>query len=341
MIGSPQCSTRAADHLQLALAYLEIGHHEQALVAIRRAARERGASADQALVAAYAHLGLGRFAAAREAVLVGLERWPSEPRLHRALRELCGPEPDCGEAQRRLEPLAWRLAARDSSGPPADLQATLGWLRAASGDPEGALTLLRRAAAAPDSGAFPALELSRVLGQLERWAEARQIVEDALAEFPDSPELLLAVAQERLRHADTTGAREAFERLLSSAPQPGRAAVRAAMASYQAGVPEWAAQYYERALALGNDAALVRNNLAWTYAEQDWNLDRAHALAAQAVEMEPGNPVYLDTYAEVHFRLGRTDRALAIARLALEKEPPAGQQHEYLQRQLSRFAGAR
>jgi hypothetical protein len=49
--------------------------------------------------------------------------------------------------------------------------------------------------------------------------------------------------------------------------------------------------------------------------------------------------VFLDTYAEVNFRLGQPVRAAAVIRRALESEPVDGEHRTYLEQQLARFAG--
>lgn len=69
---------------------------------------------------------------------------------------------------------------------------------------------------------------------------------------------------------------------------------------------------YRRALALdpGNPVAL--NNLAYLMSARNASLDTARALAVQAVNQQPTNPAYLDTYAWILFRLGDLDRARVI-----------------------------
>ena len=82
---------------------------------------------------------------------------------------------------------------------------------------------------------------------------------------------------------------------------------------------------------------LVLNNLAWTYAEESIELDRAESLSLRAVKADVDNVVYLDTYAEVLFRQGRTERAVALMKRAIELEPEGGEHYEYLRGQLVRF----
>ena len=80
-------------------------------------------------------------------------------------------------------------------------------------------------------------------------------------------------------------------------------------------------------------AALYPNNLAWMYAKCGRKLDKALQLAERAVELEPDNPTYLDTLAEVEFLRGHRDRAIELARRCMRLDPD----HRHYRRQLQRF----
>ncbi|MBU4316355.1 MAG: hypothetical protein KKF30_03685 [Proteobacteria bacterium] len=54
------------------------------------------------------------------------------------------------------------------------------------------------------------------------------------------------------------------------------------------------------------------NDLAWRYAEQDKSLQDALGLIETALKIEPENKAYLDTRAEVLYKLHRYDDAIAI-----------------------------
>ncbi|WP_428939763.1 BTAD domain-containing putative transcriptional regulator [Fontivita pretiosa] len=81
-----------------------------------------------------------------------------------------------------------------------------------------------------------------------------------------------------------------------------------------------------------DDASLL-NELAWLCARCDQNLPEALELAQRAVMMEPDNPAYLDTLAEVHFRMGNAAEAVRLETRALELDPG----DEFMLEQLQRF----
>jgi len=61
------------------------------------------------------------------------------------------------------------------------------------------------------------------------------------------------------------------------------------------------------------DDTLIANNLAWFYAKVHYRLDRALELSRHVAERLPDDSVYLDTLAEVEFRLGNIDKAIEIS----------------------------
>ncbi len=79
--------------------------------------------------------------------------------------------------------------------------------------------------------------------------------------------------------------------------------------------------------------AEFQNNLAWLCARCDQRLPEALDRANRAVETSPDNPAYIDTLAEVHFRLGHTIKAARLERRALELRPD----DTFMLEQLKRF----
>lgn len=61
---------------------------------------------------------------------------------------------------------------------------------------------------------------------------------------------------------------------------------------------------YRRALLLEPDNALALNNLAYSLSQRRIQLDQARAMAWRAVQSEPQNAAYADTYAWVLYQLG-------------------------------------
>lgn len=69
------------------------------------------------------------------------------------------------------------------------------------------------------------------------------------------------------------------------------------------------------------DHHVIMNNLAYTWAELDRELDKALALSLKTVEADPDNASYLDTLGWIYYRLGRYDEAVKWLKKAKEKDP--------------------
>ncbi len=78
------------------------------------------------------------------------------------------------------------------------------------------------------------------------------------------------------------------------------------------------------------------NELAWIYARQGRKLEKALELINRALEHDAKNPAYLDTKAEVLYRLGRNRKAAEIEKNLVEKFP----HNKGFQKQLQKFRRA-
>lgn len=328
VIGNPQCGMQRAEHAQLAYAYLRAGHYAQALAETRRAIRQDGPDDRLLLLAALARLGLGEADAALALVGQAVALAPANEDLYRALRDICQREEHFAQTAELLAQL------RAEHGPSAALWATEGWLHARQERPAAAVAALRQAIQLDAHHLFAHLELSRLLMAEERFAEAETALAEAVRLEPDDPQLVLTLGDCQLRQGLVERAAGTFDRALTAGIV---SAVDVARAYYERAQPDLAIQYYERALAAAPDDPLILNNLAWTYAEQGRRLGYALKLSLRAVKLDAESPVYLDTYAELLYLLGRPAHAVAIMRQALAHEPADGEHRAYLEGQMAKF----
>jgi tetratricopeptide (TPR) repeat protein len=84
-------------------------------------------------------------------------------------------------------------------------------------------------------------------------------------------------------------------------------------------------------------APVHNNDLAWLLARTGRRLDEAETLAEAAVKAKPEEAAYLDTLAEVKFRLGKIDEAIALEEKALKHMPG----DKFMTEQLERFRAAK
>jgi tetratricopeptide (TPR) repeat protein len=75
------------------------------------------------------------------------------------------------------------------------------------------------------------------------------------------------------------------------------------------------------------------NDLAWLCAVCRRRLDEALDLSQKAVALEPKNPAYLDTLAEIHFQKRNRERAIELMKQCIELSPD----NDYFRKQRDRF----
>lgn len=80
---------------------------------------------------------------------------------------------------------------------------------------------------------------------------------------------------------------------------------------------------YENALKFIPDNAMALNNYAYFMSEEGGDLDRALQMSSQAIQIEPDNYTFLDTYAWIQFLKGNVEEALKYQMSAVEKAEAA------------------
>jgi len=86
-----------------------------------------------------------------------------------------------------------------------------------------------------------------------------------------------------------------------------------------------AVRNYEAAVHGGDNSGISANNLAWIYAQQGHELDRALALANHACEVAPQDPAVLDTLGVVHLARREYSSAVGVLELARALAQSQGQ----------------
>ena len=331
VISNPQCGAYRAGHARLAHAYLSDGLYGQALAETRRATRQDGLDDRLLLIAALARLGLDEVDTALELIGQAIALSPDNDDLYGVLRDICEKEERFAQTE---ELLAQLRADHEQS---ASLWATEGWLHARQERSAAAVEALRQAIQLDEHHLFAHIELSRLLIAEGRLAEAEIALSAAVRIQPDDPQLVLTLGDCQLRQGSAERAARTFDRALTAGVI---SAVDIALTYYKRQRPDRAIEYYERALAGAPDDPLILNNLAWTYAEEGQRLSYALNLSMRAVKLDAESSVYLDTYAELLYLLGRHAHAMAIMRQALALEPTAGEHRAYLEGQMAKFRRA-
>lgn len=87
---------------------------------------------------------------------------------------------------------------------------------------------------------------------------------------------------------------------------------------FKLGEPSKSFDFYERSLELVPDNIVVLNNFAYYLSLEGVQLERAKEMINRVIDVEPFNPVFLDTQAWVLFKMGQYAKALIVIEKAIE-----------------------
>lgn len=147
---------------------------------------------------------------------------------------------------------------------------------------------------------------------------------------PKNKALMQAIAQLYLRSDRPYSAQEYLTTLTSDYPDfiPGWALLGEAY--NKQGKTDDSVMCFEKIITLAPDSPAALNNLAWIYAEKGEYLARALRYAERANELVKNQTSFLDTLAQVHYKMGEVSKAREILKKALSLDPKS----EYLQKRL-------
>ncbi len=169
------------------------------------------------------------------------------------------------------------------------------------------------------------LRVADALGRMERTEEAVVELESLAAERPDSFEPLYRVGN-LLRMQERFGeAAEAYDRALKRIAKPERhhwsLFYFRGISLERDGQWERAEGDFLKALELQPEQPYVMNYLAYSWVEQEVNLDEAQQMLVRAVELRPNDGYIVDSLGWVYYRLGHYEDAVTFLERAVELRP--------------------
>lgn len=164
--------------------------------------------------------------------------------------------------------------------------------------------------------------------QLEHTDSALHYADMALKHFPDRIDLYL---QKSSIYYSMNKYREAEKEMGKAMKFAPNDSVRSAMYS-SIGDMRFAADsldtkriypLYDKALKLYPDNVNALNNYSYYLSLEGVKLDKALKMTERVMELAPGNPVYIDTYGWVLYKMGRYEEARTALRQAVALDPDA------------------
>ncbi|MEO8664908.1 MAG: tetratricopeptide repeat protein [Ignavibacteria bacterium] len=160
--------------------------------------------------------------------------------------------------------------------------------------------------------------------------EALKILDEGLNKFSDDYRLNYIKGLSLQRNNEEAEAITYFEKAIGINPDDVGMLSTLALAYDTRGEFQKSSEIYERALELDPQNALILNNYAYNLSERDQKLDRALAMAKIAIEKEPGNSSYLDTIGWIYFKLKNYKLAKASIEKSLAVNPNSAVVLEHL-----------
>lgn len=167
-------------------------------------------------------------------------------------------------------------------------------------------------------GIFDAIE-ARALEALGRNDEAEALLESALAENPDDPDLLCAYAERMMKQGKNAEAEKALARAVDKSPFHQRARRQLGQLLQGGGRSQDAVEVYEEMLRIKPDDAEAHFSIGSVLLDSDPTA--ALPYLEEASRLAPAKPLYLTTLGVAYLKTGRLGEAEATLRRAILLAP--------------------
>lgn len=148
-----------------------------------------------------------------------------------------------------------------------------------------------------------------LLQQAKQYAEARDVVDELLVKAPSDLKLLSFKAMLCREQKDFDCALGTMQKVVDREPKNEQHLFNLGVIHEDAGDRDGAEQVMEQLLKLNPRHVNALNYLAYSFAEQNRDLEQALVMINQALEIEKDNGFFIDTLGWIYFRMGRFDDA--------------------------------
>lgn len=190
-----------------------------------------------------------------------------------------------------------------------------------SGDWDGAAEAYARAQGLNARGVDFSSRRAAALINAGKPGEARDLLQESVVKPDAQPMLLYLYAAAQRRLGDLEGAEATARRLRTAAPDDPRGMYVLAQVLEARGDYSGAEESLRQLLKRDPDDATALNYLGYMFAERGDRLEEAVGLVRRALELEPGNPAFLDSLGWAYFQQGNVDLADAPLTEAAGKMP--------------------
>ena len=168
---------------------------------------------------------------------------------------------------------------------------------------DDALKKLLKGVAFADTSKDAYLQFGYALFTLEKYEQSKSALEKGLELAPDDYRINYSYALTLQRLNDLPLAIKFYEKAMELNPNDLSLISSLALAYNSNKQYKESNDTYEKALRLDPDNALLLNNYAYNLSTRGENLEKALDMSRRAVNKEPGNPSYLDTFGWIFYMM--------------------------------------
>ena len=161
----------------------------------------------------------------------------------------------------------------------------------------------KRGVTLADSSKEACLQFGYALFTLEKYEDSKAVLQKGLSLAPDDYRLNYTLALTTQRLNDLPAAIKYYERAMEINPGDLGLISSLALAYNSNKQYKESNDMYEKALRIDPDNALMLNNYAYNLSTRGENLEKALDMSRRAVNKEPGNPSYLDTFGWIFYMM--------------------------------------
>ena len=143
----------------------------------------------------------------------------------------------------------------------------------------------------------------------KKFAETEEIYEKCLQKTSDTAGVYIAMGLGYGRARQYDQAKKYFQQALQLKPSEPSIILALGNLHQQQGQTQQAEDYFLKVLDLQPDNATALNNLGYLWADQGIKLEKSLEMLSKALEQEPNNPAFLDSYGWNLYQSGRLNEA--------------------------------
>ena len=210
--------------------------------------------------------------------------------------------------------------------------------------PQKALEHLRRISASSEMGQDGLLLRARILYRNQDLEQALQATGQGRRDYPGNPAFWRLESRILMKQDKPRLARDILKQGLDEVSNPSDLWSRLAVVEHEMGNRQEALRHMQRLLEKEPDNSAALNFIGYTLVEQNRDLDKAGRMIRRALELDPGNPYYLDSLAWHQFNTNNPEKAWGTIQKALSEvreDPVIWEHYADIARALSRKEEAR